>query len=167
MPTSSTVGVLETEIRRAARADVPVLIIADDRQHRDGCARLIHAEGARVNGPFVAFFPDQAARLPGDTQLFRRARGAADAVMLRRLFERARGGTLFIDQIDRLTADAQRLILRLQERDVMPQARSGVRIVAGTHRPFDAEPADGLFAMLLFRVNVIRLDLTDAFGDPS
>src|SRR5258705_1241585 len=45
----------EEDLRLAARVDVPVLVTADNRDHRNMCARLIHDIGIAGGGPFLTF----------------------------------------------------------------------------------------------------------------
>ena len=140
----------EEDLRLAAGVDVPVLVTADSRDHRNLCARLIHDIGGYGGGPFVTFSTDDM--------------GATADVVLRRQFEQARGGTLFIDDIAMLRAATQAQLLSLLEerlRDGSPVAPSGgqVRVVAGASRHLDTERETGAFCTPLFyRLNLIHID---------
>ena len=76
--------------------------------------------------------------------------------MLRHQFDQARGGTLFLDDVITLPADAQAHLLSLLNERMAPLSstvafdRSRVRIVAGASRHLDAERATGAFCELLF-----------------
>ncbi len=140
------------EIRAAARVHVPILITEPDRQRRSLCARLIHATGERVRGPFVAFSANGTKSL--------------HALLLRHQFDQARGGTLFVEDIATLSSDAQALLMTLLNERAHHQipgavGSSGVRIVAGASRHLDAERATGAFCeQLFYRLNVIHIDLS-------
>lgn len=165
-PTRSTDSVLDRmpddDIRLAARVNVPVLVTAENRGHRDLCARLIHATSACMRGPFVTYSTDGVAVLgPSD------ADDSGDHTPLRRQFDCARGGTLFIDDLTTLTADAQSQLLSLLDERLEPPAAtigpfsSRVRVIAGSSRHFDQDCWNGGFLeQLYYRLNVIHLVLT-------
>ncbi len=126
----------DDDLRLAARVRLPVLITAASSRERDLSARLIHANGGLSRGPFVTVCVDRPPRL-------------------RHLFDQARGGTLFIDDVAALNAEAQRQLLALLEGD------RSVRLIAGASRHLDADRAAGVFSDTLFyRLNVIHVDLT-------
>jgi two-component system, NtrC family, nitrogen regulation response regulator NtrX len=154
------------EIRFAAAVDVPVLVTSPKRDERDLCARLIHAASHRGSGPFVIFSPEMTAALQ------MHARGPSrhrhhDESILRHRIERARGGTLFIDDVLSLTPKAQCVLLALLEEraaitTVDPSAtRPTVRVIAGASHHADTERSRGAFNDAVFyRLNVVHLDLT-------
>jgi DNA-binding NtrC family response regulator len=152
----------EDDLRLAAVLDVPVLVTADSRAQRDMCARLIHDTGSG-RGPFVTFSAhDVRSAVEGWNALSHRHREHA---ILRRQFERARGGTLFIDDITVLRAPAQfELLSLLEERwsedsSVHPD-HARVRVVAGASRHLDNERATGaFFEPLFYRLNLIHINL--------
>jgi DNA-binding NtrC family response regulator len=150
----------EEDLRLAARVDVPVLVTADSRDHRNLCARLIHDIGVYGGGPFVMFSVDA-----GDE-----AAEEAKAVMLRRQFERARGGTLFVDDIAMLPAATQAQLLSLLEERLRHGSAvapsNAVRVVAGASRHLDAEREAGAFCTPLFyRLNLIHINLIPRHAD--
>lgn len=154
---------VEGDIRLAARVRVPVLITAVETEMRSMCARLIHANGELVRGPFVTLFQNDVGQNPDP---FARAHRIGNALMLRHQFDQARGGTLFLDDVINLPADAQAHLLSLLNERMAPLSstvafdRSRVRIVAGASRHLDADRATGAFCELLFyRLNIIHVDL--------
>jgi DNA-binding NtrC family response regulator len=152
---------IEGDLRIAARLRVPVLVTGGTHEDRDMCARIIHARGDRARGPFVVV-SDRNIGTHGD----RSAVSSGQALMLRRQFEQARGGTLFIDDVAALTAEAQgQLLFLLEERtrggDGPITPAGDVRIIAGARRHLDRERAKGVFSEALFyRLNIVHLDLT-------
>ena len=151
----------EDDLRLAARVDVPVLVTADSRRQRNMCARLIH-DSRGYDRPFVTFSVNERGAVVEKANGSWRVHDRED-IVLRRQFELARGGTLFIDDIADLRAAAQALLhLLLDER--LPHLPSGrpsgrVRLVAGASRHLDTERATGAFcASLFYRLNLIHID---------
>lgn len=158
-PSLNTVA--DDGLRLARRAYVPVLVTAASRDQRGVCARLIHA-GAEGDRPFVAFPTGSvgAAKESADSSRTK----DPDDVLLRRLFERARGGTLFIDDVATLTPAAQTQLLSLLEdrlpRTALSAEQCGVRVIAGASHHLDADCATGAFRdSLYYRLNVIHINL--------
>ena len=154
----------EEDLRLAAQVDVPVLVTADSRDHRSLCARLIHDIGIAAGGPFVTFST-------GGLSIVSSTPREREETVLRRQFERARGGTLFIDDIATLRAAVQAQLLSLLEERVRHESSirsSGgpVRVVAGASRHLDMERATGAFCTPLFyRLNLIHINLIPRRSD--
>ena len=145
---------LDGEFQLAAQVRVPVLITADNRERREICARLIHASGTNGQGPFVVSC--DATGAGGTLGSFVRERARDNGAILRQQFESALGGTLFIDDITRLSQEAQAQLWCLLE-----EYQSGVRVISGASRHLDVERATGAFCDALFyRLNVVHIDLT-------
>jgi DNA-binding NtrC family response regulator len=156
---------LDDELHMAARIRVPVLITAESREQRETSARRIHTDGNNMPGPFVVFPSDAAGANVEGAHLSSAVRARDDGVTLRQQFEEALGGTLFIEDIARLTRDAQaQLCCLLEEYQLRMSTVStdgpSVRVIAGASRHLDAERAAGAFCEPLFyRLNVIHIDL--------
>jgi CBS domain-containing protein len=132
----------------AQSVDVSVLIVVDDEEanRRQQLARRIHEYSSRRSGPLVAVEADRA-----------RADALAGA------FDDARGGTLFIDGIERLPAPRQDQLLGLLdergERDEAVDPFRTPRVISGASPGLLAEVAASRFSeRLLFRLNTIRID---------
>ena len=155
-------------IERAARSDASVLVRGETGSGKELVARSLHALSARANQPFLAV---NCATLTGDllaSELFGHVRGAfTGAVRARKgLFERANGGTVFLDEIAELPLDIQPRLLRvLQDRVFTPVGGSepisvDVRVVSATHRALRREvDAKRFRADLMFRIRVAPLFL--------
>lgn len=140
----------------AARVGAPVLITALSRDRREACARFIHASGPKARGPFVVY----VCAVDGSL---------ADGATLRKQFDHARGGTLFVDDIATLTHGAQvelcDLVGEYQPRRASTNDAKGlnVRLIAGASRHLDAEREGGAFCERLFyRLNVVHIDLVSS-----
>jgi two-component system C4-dicarboxylate transport response regulator DctD len=130
----------DDDVPLAAGTSVPVLITSSSGERRELCARLIHAMSARARGPFVTFSPS-----------------GTHPVVAAHLFDQARDGTLFLDDIAALSQDAQTQLLDLWGGEAVRR----VRVLSGASRHLTEDRAKGSFSEPLFyRLNVLHLDLT-------
>jgi DNA-binding NtrC family response regulator len=145
-------------LARIAPTDLTVTLIGETGTGKDVLAHAIHDVSPRRAGPFVVF--DCAAVPPSliESELFGHEKGAFTGAVAARagVFERAHGGTLFIDEIGELPLELQPKLLRaLEQRQVQrlggasPQAVD-VRIVAATNRDLAARVEAGAFRQDLF-----------------
>jgi len=157
---------LQELIRKVAPYPVDVLITGDSGSGKELVARAIHANSDRVDAPFevvsCADFPPNLL----ETELFGHERGSFTGAVTDRkgLFERANGGTIFLDEIGELPLDLQAKFLRvLQERTFRRVGgdsliRTDVRVLAATHRDLDEAISEGDFREdLYFRFNVVTI----------
>ena len=151
-------------VARVAPTRSAVLIQGESGTGKEVVARLLHVTSDRAAGPFVAVNCKAFADSVLESELFGHEKGAftgATAVHLG-CFERADGGSLFLDEIAEVTLSFQAKLLRvLQEGEVL---RLGghrprpidVRVIAATNRDLRAELLAGRFREdLFFRLNVI------------
>jgi DNA-binding NtrC family response regulator len=134
------------ELRRIAKASLPVLIAGETGTGKELLARAVHAFSERKHA-FVAVNCAALTENLVEAQLFGHVRGAfSGAVSDAAGFVRsADGGTLLLDEVHELRASAQAALLRvLQEGEVVPVGgvrplAVDVRIVATS--PFRLEQA--------------------------
>jgi DNA-binding NtrC family response regulator len=149
--------------------DATVLLIGESGTGKELFAQAIHAASVRRAMPFLAI---NCAAIPPsliESELFGYEDGAFTGA--RRggqpgMFERAHGGTVFLDEIGDMPLELQAHLLRLlEERRVLriggrSYRPTDVRIVAATNRPLDELTRGGLFRQdLFFRLCVIPLRL--------
>jgi two-component system nitrogen regulation response regulator NtrX len=134
---------LRRQIAVAASTSAPVLISGEQGSGRETVARRIHASGGRAEGPFVdlpfAALDARAASaaLYGDGE----QRGRIDLAL---------GGSLFLDEVERLDASEQRrLAARLKKG---AEAPATVRVIASS-----SSEGDGIEASLLRLLEVVRI----------
>jgi len=155
-------------VRRAARGRATVLVTGESGTGKELVARALHYHSDRIAGPFVA--ANCRAFAPGvlESELFGHERGAFTGAERARpgLFERAHGGTVFLDEIGEIDPDFQAKLLRvLQERRVRrvggdDERELDVRVVAATNRDLRAEVAAGRFREdLYFRLAVVPIEI--------
>ena len=153
-------------IDRAAFSDTPILLVGESGTGKELLARALHAKSPRASGPFLAVNCSAIPEALLESELFGHRRGAftdaRDDQM--GLFQLARGGTVFLDEIGDMAPALQGKLLRvLQEKEVQPLGApapvpTDVRIVAATHRDLPVLVAEGRFREdLLYRVNVIEV----------
>ena len=127
---------------RLAAGEVPIVVLGESGTGKELVARQVHRLSPRVAGPFL---PINCAALSESLlleDLFGHAKGAFTGADRDRggIFEAARGGTVFLDEIGDLPLAAQGKLLRvLQEKEVRRLGEStprtvDVRVVAATHR---------------------------------
>jgi len=131
--------VLETA---AAKDNITVLLEGDSGTGKEVLAEAIHHESPRRDGPFVIVDCGSIAPNLIESELFGHERGAFTGAIATHqgAFERAHGGTIFLDELGELPLDAQPKLLRaLESRSIRrvggKQTISfDVRVVAATNR---------------------------------
>jgi DNA-binding NtrC family response regulator len=151
-----------------AETEATCLLSGETGTGKELFARAIHYLGRRRSGPFV---PVNCGAIPDhllENELFGHRRGAYTDAKSNEvgLLAYAETGTLFLDEVDALTANAQVKILRvLQEREYRPVGSAhivpaNIRIVAATncnlrHRVDTRQFREDLY----FRLNVLSLTI--------
>ena len=173
-PASDLVGSSD-RIRRAqaligkyAIADATVLITGESGTGKEIAARLIHRYSARAKGPFVAV---NCAALPEnllESELFGFEKGSFTGASSakRGLFEDARGGIIFLDEIGEMPFPLQVKLLRvLQELRVRRIGSSretpiDVRVICATNHNIKELADNGGFRQdLYYRLNILHLEM--------
>jgi DNA-binding NtrC family response regulator len=163
---------LRAALDRAARvlphADATVLVTGETGTGKELLARAVHYGGSRADAPFVEV---NCAAIPAnllESELFGYERGAfTDAKTAKPgLFEAAEGGSLFLDEIDRLAPELQAKLLRTLEQKSARRLgsttsrRFDVRLIAATNADLATEVRAGRFREdLFYRLNVVTLEL--------
>ncbi len=165
---SAPMQAVRSMIDRLARTQAPIHISGESGSGKELAARLIHAQGARNDGPFV---PVNCGAIPEnlmESEFFGYRKGAFTGAAADRdgFFQAASGGTLFLDEVAELPLPMQVKLLRaIQEKRVRKVGSTGeesvdVRIISATHRSLGEEVKHGKFRQdLYYRLNVIELKM--------
>jgi two-component system nitrogen regulation response regulator NtrX len=163
-------------IARVAPTDARVLITGESGTGKELVAAAIHEASARRDKPLVRV---NCAAIPRDlveSEMFGHERGAFTGATDRRIgrFELAHTGTLLLDEVGDLGAEAQAKLLRAIEAKEIERVGGGktirvdVRILAATNKDLSRAITEGGFREdLLFRLNVIPLQLPPLRERPS
>jgi DNA-binding NtrC family response regulator len=147
MPTTEFLGQsaamnrISSQVGLILQNDVPVYIQGETGTGKELIARIIHNNGKRANGPFVPVNCGAIPRELQESQFFGHEKGSFTGAIKRHVgfFEEANGGTVFLDEVAALSADAQVKLLRvLQEMTIRRVGGSeeipiDVRVISATH----------------------------------
>lgn len=155
-------------ILHAAPSTVTILIEGESGTGKELVARAIHANSRRSDGPLVPVNCAALAEGVLESELFGHEKGAFTGAVARRkgVFELARGGTIFLDEIGELAPAIQVKLLRvLEEKEFMrvggsESVRTDARIVAATNMNLARRVEEGKFRQdLFFRLCVVRIEI--------
>jgi DNA-binding NtrC family response regulator len=150
-------------IAKVAPSDATVLIRGESGAGKEVVARAIHAESGRRDDPFLAVNCAAIAESLLESELFGYRKGAFTGADTDRegLFEAARGGTVFLDEIGEAGPGVQAKLLRVLESRTIsrvgdPRERQvNARVVAATNRPLEhAIREDLYYRLVVFPIDV-------------
>lgn len=153
---------------KIADSHVSVLITGETGTGKELFARLLHDQSPRRNKPFVAVNCSSIPDSMVESELFGHKRGAFSGAISDRkgLFAEADGGTIFLDEIDKMPKAQQAKLLRvLGSGHVRPvgadrEYQIDVRLITATNRSLESLVAeDGFYQDLFYRINAVPLDL--------
>ncbi len=155
-------------IKKVAPAPTTVLITGESGVGKEVVARTIHANSAYKDNIFL---PVNCSAIPEnllESQLFGHVKGSFTGAVSSQegLFQRARGGTIFLDEIGEVPLTLQAKLLRvLEERTVLPvgsttPVKVNLRVLAATNRDLKVEVEAGRFRDdLYYRLNVFEINI--------
>ncbi|MCB1842723.1 MAG: sigma-54-dependent Fis family transcriptional regulator [Halioglobus sp.] len=155
---------LRQQISKLARSQAPVHIHGESGSGKEVVARLIHNNGPRGAGAFVAVNCGAIPPELMESELFGHVKGSFTGATHDKLglFQAASGGTLFLDEVADLPLPMQVKLLRaIQEKTVRPvgaaqEEATDIRLLSATHKDLAAEVDAGRFRKdLYYRINVI------------
>jgi len=153
-------------VRQVAPLNNSVLLSGETGTGKEVIANAIHAGSPRRDKPFIKVNCGAIPESLIDSELFGHEKGAFTGAVTekRGRFERADGGTIFLDEIGELPLSAQVRLLRvLQEREIERVGGSrpiplDIRVIAATHRNLQSMVDDNLFREdLWYRLNVFPI----------
>jgi DNA-binding NtrC family response regulator len=165
---STAIDKIRKEIHKVGKSDSTVLIEGESGSGKEVVARGIHSCSPRASGPFVALNCGAIPKELMESELFGHKKGAFTGAQRDQLgkFQLAHRGTLVLDEISELPAEAQTKLLRvLDEHEFYPVGsnelvRVDVRIIAATNKHLDEQVSQNLFREdLFFRLNVYSISI--------
>src|SRR6201982_2766901 len=94
---------------RAAKSDVPVVLLGETGTGKTLLAQAIHNSSGRAEGPFISFNASAMSDTLLESQLFGHEKGAFTGAQqaVKGKFELATAGTIFLDEISDMSPLAQ------------------------------------------------------------
>lgn len=163
---STEIQKLRSQTRKLARSQAPVFISGESGSGKELVARMIHLQGPRRDGPFIAV---NCGAIPSElmeSEFFGHKKGSFTGAVENKdgLFRSANGGTLFLDEVADLPLAMQVKLLRaIQEKAVRPvgdtkEVPVDIRVLSATHKNLPDLVQEGTFRQdLFYRINVIEL----------
>jgi DNA-binding NtrC family response regulator len=151
-----------------AKVDSTVLITGESGVGKERIARFIAEASQRGEGPYLAVNCGALPESLLESALFGHLQGSFTGANQDRkgLFEAARNGTIFLDEVGEMSPATQVKLLRvLQEREVMPVGSTSprpidVRVLAATNRDLEEMVSRGEFrADLYYRLKVVAVEI--------
>jgi Nif-specific regulatory protein len=165
---SPAIGKVKDLIARAARSAVTVLMLGETGTGKELAARMVHANSARADCPFIAINCAAVPETLLESELFGYEAGAFTGALHRKLghFELADGGTIFLDEVADVIPAVQVKLLRVLEGKEITRlggtrpAGCDVRVIAATNRDLSAEMQAGRFREdLYYRLNAFPIEM--------
>ena len=155
-------------VRRVAPNPSTVLITGESGVGKEVVARAIHHFSEMRDRIFL---PVNCGAIPEhllESQLFGHLRGAFTGAISNQegLFQRARGGTIFLDEIGDLPLNLQvKLVRAIEQKEILPVGATTpmkveVRVIAATNRGLRQAVEEGSFRDdLYYRLNVVGIEI--------
>jgi DNA-binding NtrC family response regulator len=140
--TSPAMDDVFTMLGRLAATDVTVTLTGETGTGKDVFAHLLHDSSLRAGKPFVVFDCGAVPANLVESELFGHERGSFTGAHAEHVgvFERASGGTVFLDEIGELPMELQPRLLRVLDNRVVRRVggtkdrQIDLRIIAATNR---------------------------------
>ena len=151
-----------------APTKMSVLILGESGTGKEYIARMIHEQSGRKDKPFIAVDCGSLSKELAPSELFGHLKGSFTSAIAdkRGVFEEAKGGTVFLDEVGNLPYEVQKQLLRaLQEQKVRPVGSAqdinvDVRIIAATNEDLEKAIENGAFREDLYhRINEFSIDV--------
>lgn len=155
-------------VEQVAESTATVLIRGESGTGKDLVAHAVHYNSLRADKPFIKVNCTAMPETLLESELFGHEKGAFTGAVERKLgrFERANGGTIFLDEIGDFPPTLQVKLLRvIQFREFervggVETIRANVRIIVATHKNLEELIQQDLFREdLYYRINVFPIYL--------
>ena len=165
---SSVIQRVYNHVKLVAPTKMSVLILGESGTGKEYIARMIHEQSGRKDKPFIAVDCGSLSMELAPSELFGHMKGSFTSAIAdkRGVFEEAKGGTVFLDEVGNLPYEVQKQLLRaLQEQKVRPVGSAqdinvDVRIVAATNEDLEKAIEKGSFRQDLYhRINEFSIEV--------
>jgi len=155
-------------VEQVAESTATVLIRGESGTGKDLVAHAVHYNSLRADKPFIKVNCTAMPETLLESELFGHEKGAFTGAVERKLgrFERAHGGTIFLDEIGDFPPSLQVKLLRvIQFKEFervggLETIKTNVRIIVATHKDLEALITEDLFREdLYYRINVFPIYL--------
>jgi len=166
--TSREMAKVFATIQKVADTPANILILGESGTGKELVARAIHANSSRSKMPFMAINSGGIPENLLESELFGYMKGSFTGAYADRagLFELAKGGTVFLDEIGELPTVLQVKLLRVVQEKTFRRIGGGedikvdVRIISATNQNLKEKVKKGEFREdLYFRLNVIPIHM--------
>ena len=173
---SAVMCAIRSKIDKVARNQAPIYISGESGSGKELVAKLIHQQGPRNLGPFIAINCGAIPPELMESEFFGHKKGSFTGAITDKkgLFQAADGGSLFLDEVADLPLALQVKLLRaIQEKKIRPVGEEheiavDIRVLSATHKDLAKMVRDGSFRQdLYYRINVIELNLPPLRGRVS
>jgi transcriptional regulator with PAS, ATPase and Fis domain len=173
---SAAMRALNRQIGTAARCDLTVIICGESGTCKELVARAIHLQSSRKKKPFVSLNCGTLTEAALELELFGYERGAFTGALRRKkgLFEAANTGTIFLDEVDKLSLSCQLKLLRVLQESAFRSVGAhseisvDVRVIAATNHDLAKEMALGRFREdLYYHLAVLTINTPTLRHHPS
>ncbi|MCA9143070.1 MAG: sigma-54-dependent Fis family transcriptional regulator [Planctomycetaceae bacterium] len=156
------------QIRQVAGTDATVMIQGESGTGKELVARALHDLSDRNAKPFVAVNLGALPESLLESELFGHEKGSFTGASRQKpgCFERAKGGSLFLDEITEIPAKCQVDLLRVLETGQYSRIggeevlNSDVRLISATNKIAQAEIELGSFREdLFYRLNIVPIEI--------
>lgn len=157
-----------THVSLVAPTKMSVLVLGESGTGKEYIARMIHDQSGRKDKPFIAVDCGSLSMELAPSELFGHKKGSFTSAIADKhgVFEEAKGGTVFLDEVGNLPYEVQKQLLRaLQEQKVRPVGSAqdidvDVRIVAATNEDLEKAIEEGRFRQDLYhRINEFSIEV--------
>ncbi|HWN45209.1 MAG TPA: sigma 54-interacting transcriptional regulator [Thermoanaerobaculia bacterium] len=158
---SDAVAGVRQRILQVADLDFPVLVRGETGTGKELAASAIHAASRRRSGPFVSLNMGAVPASLAASELFGAVKGSFTGAVRDQpgYFQRAHGGSLFLDEVGETPVEVQPLLLRVLESGEIQRVGAStpvhvdVRLIAATDSNLESAVEQGRFrAPLLHRL---------------
>ena len=157
-----------THVALVAPTKMSVLVLGESGTGKEYIARMIHEQSGRKDHPFIAVDCGSLSMELAPSELFGHKKGSFTSAIADKkgVFEEAKGGTVFLDEVGNLPYEVQKQLLRsLQEQKVRPVGSAqdvnvDVRIIAATNLDLEKAIEEGSFRQDLYhRINEFSIEV--------